>query len=288
MLRRQAETAEVAAPVAAEPQRQAATLLTTGAVNRSVLTATLQKPYSLYPLMLGLLGLAGAGLFSSVTAAVAGGIGVVVGLGGWIVDYFFRHDTLAGALLADYHAARRRQIAEQLETLDSALRDLDFPRGAVQLQELGEKFAGLKAVLDDKMNPGEITYGRYLGVAEQVYLNALDRLHDIASLMHGIDTIDPRYIADRLAALGWRDGMPAPAGSEAAALLERRRLAEEVTARVSDLVAANEAAMTALDATTVRLAGIRTRQGRAEMDMETAMDELTRLAQRATLYDIRQ
>lgn len=294
MLRRQVDTStstEIAPAVevagTAEPHRISAEPFTAGAVRRTVLAAALQKPYSLFPLVIGLLGLTAAGLFGSLEAAVVGGIGVLAGLGGWIVDYFFRHDSLARTLLEDHHAARRRQIADQLEALQRVLEELRFDRGADQLERLGEKFDGLKAVLADKMNPGEITYSRYLGVAEQVYLNALDRLHDVVSLLRGIQAIDTGHIDQRLAELGWREGAAVAADSEIAALIERRRIAQEVAAQADSLVAANETAMTALDATTVRLAGIRTRQGRAAVDMETAMGELLRLAQRASLYDIR-
>ena len=261
----------------------AVTNLSKKAIEKAVLKTALAKPLSLYASVIGVLGCAAAVSFDSVVALAVGVAGLVLGIGSWVVNYFFRYDTFARAYLERLREARLAHIAQKPVQLKERLAGLGFPQGAEQVAKLEEKFAHLKQVLDGKFTRHELTYGRYLAVAEQVFLASLDNLQQVADHLHGIQTIDPDYIQNRLQELGHSGG----AAVEIASLRQRLGLRETMLERARQMAADNETAMTTLDLTTVRLAGIQTTREEASMDMETAMRELTELANRAKAYDRR-
>ena len=63
------------------------------------------------------------------------------------------------------------------------------------------------------------------------------------------------------------------------------QLAEEQNDHIKDWLVANEHAMTQLDHAAMTLAGIETTRGLAKVDLETAMQEMQRLATTTALYD---
>ena len=176
-----------------------------------------------------------------------------------------------------------REQDDKLRELAADFADLDFHKGAAQLRLLREKIDNLAEVLKRRLNAGELTYGRYLGMAEQVYLSALDNLHEVAVALRSVSTIDPGYIGRRL------DELRAGAASseqerELEALSKRHALFQEQNQRIAGLIAQNESAMTVLDKTSTALAGTRTAKGQATMDADRAMAELEDLAKRFGNY----
>ncbi len=168
----------------------------------------------------------------------------------------------------------------ELVLLSAELERLDDPRPAHQLQAIGEKRDNLVAMLDRRLDSGELTYSRYLSTAQQVYLAVISNLREVAVAMGSISTIDPDYIDTRLAELQGEAGESTE--TEVSSLQDRRSLATSQEAKVTYLLAQNESAMTLLDRTSTALADAPI--GLTPQDAEAAMEALEELADRASRY----
>ena len=169
---------------------------------------------------------------------------------------------------------------EELSRLAEELNELDDPRPAHQLNAITEKRDSLVGVLNKRLEAGEMTYARYLSTAQQVYLAGLENLHEVALAEQSVSAIDDDYIAQRLDELAVEDDEATM--KERAALEDRRMLRKTQEKKVSDLLAQNEAAMTALDRTATALADATI--GRQPQDAAAAMDALQEMADRAGKY----
>ncbi len=173
---------------------------------------------------------------------------------------------------------------EEMATLSSDFDELGFEQGNVQMKQLHEKFSNLVEVLKRRLNSGELTYGRYLAMAEQVYLSAMDNLNEVAVALRSVSTIDPDHIERRLGEIRNTDAPTPEQEQEYTALQSRDSLLDEQTRTATRLISQNEAAMTVLDKTAAALAKARMGKGHADMDASVAMDELELLANRAGKY----
>jgi hypothetical protein len=128
-----------------------------------------------------------------------------------------------------------------------------------------------------------MTFSRYLGMGEQVFLGGLDNLARISDALKGFATNDAKDIRARINELK-QDGIDSHAqDQEEAALQARLKLMEQQREKVFGWLAENEAAMTALDRVMAGVAEMNTTQS-ASMKMEDAMKELETLAARAGSY----
>ncbi len=143
-----------------------------------------------------------------------------------------------------------------------------------------EKRNNLVEVLNSRLDSGELTYARYLTTAQQVYLSALDNLREVAIALRTISTIDRDYVEGRLSEL--TDSSADSAVRERTSLEGRLALLTSQEKKVSNMLAQNEAAMTAMDTTATALADAPI--GRTPADAEAAMAELEDLAARAMKY----
>ena len=151
-----------------------------------------------------------------------------------------------------------------------------------QLDALLSKRQSLINVLERRLDAGELTYARYLSTSQQVFASALDNLHEVAVAYESISTIDEPYIARRLAELDADDSDAEAADRERATLERRRELRNDQRRRIAQLLAQNEAALTALNRTTTALADVPI--GKKPEDADAAMDALEALADRAAKY----
>jgi hypothetical protein len=267
------------------PEGEQSRDLSPAAVSRAVLAVTAQKPYVLYPAAVGILGTAASLLLGAsplfVVPAVIGG---AVGLGSWAVDYFLRRDHHASAYLRELQRSLSDRRARAARALETELREADFPEGLAQLERLEDKYRTFKELLDKKLDRNEITYGRYLGMAEQVFLSALDNLQRAVHTLGSVRAIDDDYVAGRIRTLERRHG-PTPAErAERESLRQRLALKVQQQEQLGQWLAQNERAMTQLDLTLAAIAAMRTVRGHATTDLETAMAELAKLAGRASDY----
>ncbi len=179
-----------------------------------------------------------------------------------------------------YEAPKLPEVsAGELRILRAELDRLDDPRPAYQLQAIGEKRDNLTAILDERLQAGELTYSRYQSTAQQVYLAVISNLREVAIAKKSVRAIDLEYIDTRLAELR-AEGPDSQA--EITSLEDRRALATTQDAKATYLLAQNESAMTLLDRTATALADAPI--GIAPQDAEAAMEALKDLADRAGKY----
>lgn len=264
---------------------QGAKDLSQAAVSRAVLAVTAQKPYVLYPAAVGILGtLASLLLGTSPLFVVPAVIGGTLGLGSWAVDYFLRRDHHASIYLRELQRSLSDLRARAAQSLEVELREADFSEGLAQLERLEEKYKAFRSLLDKKLDRNELTYGRYLGMAEQVFLSALDNLQRAVHTLGSIRAIDDDYVGRRIRTLEAERRPSSSEDAELDSLRERLALKSSQQERLEQWLAQNERAMTQLDLTLAAIAAMRTLRGHADTDMESAMAELARLAQRAPDY----
>ncbi len=256
------------------------------AISKAVIRATTQHPSVLYP--------AGAAVVGGLAAIALGpslaALGVLIGGGcvaaaGWAVNHLLRRDHFANRYVKRLREATLAEHARAMEDLERDLKDIGSDAGLNQLRRAREKFNAFTEVLNRKLKPGELTHGRYLGIAEQVYFAVLDNLTRIAGVTRSAKAIDEDYSRRRIAELE-AAGKPSSAMEQELNSLKRRlSLAAEQHEKVGAWLAANEDAMTHLDQTAMALAATETKRGLARVDLETAMAELQRLAGQAQAYD---
>lgn len=255
------------------------------AVRKAVLGRILQSPAFLYPTAVGMLSAMAMGVFDiSALLVGAASVGMGAGLAGLGYLFAFRRDQISRDYLVQMHEtvnARRERLMRQLMV---QMEEVGFSAGLTQLQQLRRKFDNFVAILDQTLAPEEITYGRYRGIAEQVYLSGVDNLDRAAGALASVRTIDPQRIDERLGEIHADGLVTAAEEHELQALQERRGLFVRERERVDMLLAANEKAMTQLDLTAAAIADIRTSSGQASMDMESAMAELQALVQQAPAF----
>jgi hypothetical protein len=250
-------------------------------IKKATLNASVQQPVAVYPTSVGVLAGAYALAFglNPVVAGLCLG-GLALGTGGWLFEYFVRGKTHALRIvnrLRDELAQKRRAAIERIR---GELNELNHTEALQQLDTLIRKFQNFETVLGKKLDVGELTYNRYLAMAEQVFLNSLDNLEQLAFGLQSVAAVDMDSINERLRTTADEEHERAP-------LLERAQLWHDQHKKADELLLENEHAMTQLDRVSARLAEIRTREGHAQMDMENAMAELENLISKASQYERR-
>ena len=254
-------------------------------VRKAVRSRTLQHPLTLYPLVLSALGGLTLFLFDPMVIAFLAAMGgLTLGVGTFVVNYFFRGDNLAHKYLELLQNALREHTKLMIVHLEEDLQELGCERGFRQFGSFSKKFENFKGILDDKLDSGEITYRRYLGIAEQVYFSGLDNLSQAAVILRSMRTIDEVAIESRINEIKTDDIPDDKQKREYEALVGRKNLLVEQGNKIEELLSQNEEALTTLDQTSGALAGIQTKRGYATVDMETAMKELQQMAERAYIY----
>jgi hypothetical protein len=256
------------------------------AISRAVLKQTTQHPSVLYP--------AGAAIIGGL-AAVAMGPGVVVlgaiigggaiALGGWAINQVMRRDYFANRYVTQLREQLLNRHQVEMANIQQGLTELGNDIGLAQLRRVQEKFDAFKIVLSSKLQETELTHGRYLGIAEQVYFAVLDNLSRVVGVSRSMAAIDVDYTVKRLRELEALESRDSAEQLELDTQVDRMKLAEEQNARIKNWLAANEHAMTQLDHAAMTLAAIETTRGLAKVDLETSMAEMQRLAKATALYD---
>ncbi len=256
------------------------------AISKAVRGRVFQSPAFLYPSAAGLLAfmsMAVVEISPLLIGVAAGSLGVgALGLA-WM--FLFRRDLISRDYLGQMHEVMNSRRQLLLKELSARMQELDFAQGTVQLGSLQDKFTNFVGILNQTLSPEEITYGRYLGIAEQVYLSSLDNLEQAIGALTSIRTINPQHIEDRIQGIH-ADGIVTDTEEiEQDSLNQRKDLYDKQLERVAALVAQNEQAMTKLDFTAAAIADIKTQSGQASMDMESAMEELQTLIEKAPKYN---
>ena len=251
-------------------------------IKKAVTKKNLLHPMTLFPSVAGLGTIFGIILLGPWMWVMTAGLFGLSFLS-WGANQFLRFEKLAASHMTALREQLQEKRQQKIALLKDQLHQLGCTSGSSQLGKLHEKYQTFKEVLDQKFNPNEFTYGRYLGMAEQVYLAGLDNLEKISLSLKSISTIDEGYIQGELKSLEGKAGQATQAQRDA--LLERLQIIKDSQDKVQNLLAQNEKAMTQLVTTAARLTDIETAPGQSSMMMDEAMNELSRLTQNMQMYD---
>jgi len=221
---------------------------------------------------------------SPVMAGASLGLGAILLLV-WPI-FVARAATFSNAYY-DTPSRPKRDSPASLAELADELKQLGAVQGAQQMQKLAPLLDNLRAVLNRRLSAGELTYGRYLGAAEQMSNSVIDNLRDVDVTLRSIRNIDAAGIAERLKQLRRGGGFVGEEQRrEIKSLEERSALVDKQNKRVAELLAQNESALTILVDVATAVANTETETGKTAADAEAAMAELERLAKRAGRYSV--
>jgi len=243
-------------------------------------------PLVLYPGVLSLLGGVSFFLFSSpVLALIALGT-FAIGSGTFIVNFFFRRKGIAANYLDEMHERLRQQTEKSLVNLARELKAYGCMKGVDQIKRAKEKYHNFVEILDTQIYKTELTYSRYLGIGEQVYLLILDNLTRITLLLKSMSDDNVNSVSARLKSLGSQLNMTEKQLEEKKILERQLKRLRDQDKFVDNIISTNEIALAKLDETQAAIASIQTKHGRASMEIEDVMSELVRLTEGAEKYDI--
>lgn len=264
----------------------------TASIKRAVRNESFLHPFTLYPAAIGVL--------SGMAAAIYDFPLLFLGMGGFlavsattsVINFFFREDSISSNYLTKLSGEFKKRREVLLKTLKSDLQHCATIKGAEQYGRQGkeqflrvaQKYNQLKELLETKFSTSELTYGSYLGAAEQVYLSVLDNLLKIVSLLKSIETIDIAYIETRNQELEGLNEVTSADEREFETLRKRLELREVQLQQVNTQLTENEESMTIIDETVAAIGGLQTGQGLAENDLQTAMTHLKEIASRTKHY----
>jgi molecular chaperone GrpE (heat shock protein) len=265
-------------------------------IQKAVTAKIIQHPVSTYSIALGTIGLAASLLLFPGSPLLIASLCVLgIGVGSTAINFAFRRKTLEGKHLSYLNKLIDRQKQLVLSRLKrelskfSSSKDLKvFSDQAVkQYEMIRTKFENFKRILSEKFDVSEITYARFFGTTEQLYLSVLDNLEDIMNSLETISNIDETYIEERL---NYLTGLKEPEDAdlrEIETLTVRRELKKKQSEHINELLTINEEAMTQIDISMSAISRIKTKMGRASIDMESARKDLEELINRTKKYSIK-
>ena len=265
------------------------------AASKTIVSKTVQHPITLLSAAIGILSGLSAALFGGWPLTMISIAGLLTSILSWFVNFKLRREVFAN----EYFKELKRQLEKKNEQLMQSIeRALSSDRiiktsgafgkqGSNQYKKIQDKFQTLNRILEQKLNPGELTHERFLGVAEQVYFSVLDNLQNVSTILESTSSIDVDYITERLVELGGKGDLETADVEEMKTLNERMALRDNQFKKVNELLTLNEQAMTKLDQTSSSLASVQTTAGRSSTNFEDALTELEEIATSAEKYSVR-
>jgi predicted component of type VI protein secretion system len=266
-----------------------------GAIQKAVQGKIIQNPVSMYSVALGTVGAIAAGiLFPNLPLIICSAGLCIFGISSIIINFAVRKGIFETRYLAYLNRLLDRQKQLVLTRIKRELTKLSSDKGlkiysdqaVYQFEKIQLKFDNFKRILSEKFDPAEITYGRFFGTTEQLYLSVLDNLEDIMNSLSTASNIDDAYIEERLQYL---NGLSAPEDAdkrEMVTLNTRKELKQKSVERINELLTVNEEAMTEIDVSMSTISQTKTKMGRASVDMEVARQDLEELINRTKKYSI--
>ena len=253
------------------------------AVNQAVLANSLQHPLVLYSAVAGVLAIGSSTVFSlGSLPLILSTSALVISISGWFYQFFSRRDYYSQAYFSKIHARLSREKKQKLTKLKKELQQVESVTGIKQLELLEVKYHNFEEILSSKLSPTEMTYSRYLSMAEQVYLAVLDNLDKVFLTLKSISAVDKTHLNQRLSILEKESSSTTEKEKET--LNRRLNLYEQQQNRTAEIILANERALTELDEVSAKMASVQMNKGRAELDLDIAMEELRHLAERTDRY----
>lgn len=263
------------------------------AIQKAVVQTGMKHPVTLYPMALGVSACVVGALFN---IPILLGSGVGLGFLGpvWAVSQiFFRHEALGSQYLRGLHERQKKYEASLVRQIDTGLKECrrgeelksKADTGIAQLKSIRVKLTNVQELLGMKLSTHEITYGRFLGAAEQVAMSVLDNLNIVVGLLKSATSIDPKYIHQRLKALNAEKSPSSEDRDQLNSLRERLELWNNQLKKVDRLMARNEVAMTEMERISAAVAQWQTGRKFANSDFESAIKQLQQLALQAHEYE---
>lgn len=263
------------------------------AIQKAVVQTGIKHPVTLYPMALGVSACVVGALFN-IPLLLGSGVGL--GLLGpvWAVSQiFFKHEDLGSKYLGVLHERQKKYEASLVRQIETGLKEccrteelnVKATTGIAQLKSIRVKLANVQELLGMKLSASEITYGRFLGAAEQVALSVLDNLNTVVGILKSATSIDPQYIHQRLKELGAEKAPSSDVQDQLDSLRERLELWNSQLQTVDQLMARNEAAMTEMERISAAVAQWQAGQKFAGSDFESAIKQLHQLALQAHEYE---
>jgi hypothetical protein len=266
-----------------------------GAIQKAVQGKIIQNPVSVYSIAIGTVGAIAAGILFPSLLLVICSIGIITfGLFSMIINFALRKNIFETKHLAYLNKLLDKQKQQVLSRLKRELKKLSSDKGlkvysdqaVQQFEKIRTKFDNFKRILSEKFDSTEITYGRFFGTTEQLYLSVLDNLEDIMNSLGTISNIDDGYIKERM---NYLSGLTSPEDAdkrEMDTLTTRKELKRKSLERVNELLTLNEEAMTQIDLSMSTISQTKTKMGRASIDMEVARQDLEELINRTKKYSM--
>lgn len=218
----------------------------------------------------------------TLIAGAAAVIGTAGAATSWLVNYKLRDEHFARSYVAQMTERLEQQRKETMQKIGRDLEKLGMPEAYSQYTRVSDKYALYKKTLSNNLHTGELTYSRYLGTGEQVYLSILDNLSALIHAKQSADGIDEIYIRQRINNL--QDHNDHHAQEELKALNKRLQLKQSQLNHVAEILSENEIAMTQLDLAITAVADLGNATQQTSVDLESAVAELARLAKRTEDY----
>ena len=255
------------------------------AIKKAVSGRILQHPVSVYAVLFGVLGLFFwvIDLLSGMFLFVSIGI-MAIALVSYVFNYF-RRDSIQMRYVAYLNTQMQRRKEQVVARLQQKLQkfgsedDLSLysTQAEEQYRKVKEKFETFIEILQNKLDPTELTFQRFLGTAEQLYLAVLDNLENVVLTLEGMHTTKLEYIDRRLKHLHGLNNPEQADLKEIETLNRRKESWESRRGKVNELLTRNEEAMTEIDLAMAGVTEADTKAGRASVDMEYAREDLDRL-----------
>lgn len=263
------------------------------AVHAGVIKLIFQHGLVLWPLGIGLVSLLGWFLIAEYFFAIFSAC-LFLATGSFIVNYFFREDYFVNKYMEILQKQINENKREKLRFLEKEFEKFKSINGIEnfceqslhQFRTIQDKFQILQNFLSGKLNEGELTFSRYLGASEQIYLSILDNLAEISNLLKGIACSDDgNYLEKRIRELKKNESLNDADKKELKAIEERRNIRDGRIKKINVLITKNEEAITQCDGALVAVNDMKKR-GMAEVDMDTALRELEKIAQNCRRYSV--
>jgi len=263
------------------------------AIRKAVMQTGMKHPVTIYPIAMGIsAGVVGALFNMPMLLGAALGL-ALVGPTWAVLQVFFRHEALGSQYLESLHRRQQQYEAYLVGKIESGLkacaRTKELKHTATtaiaQLKSIRIKLDNVQELLGMKLRTNEITYGRFLGAAEQVSLSVLDNLNTVVSILKSATSIDPDYIQARLQEIAGKSVPSKEDQDQHKSLQERLDLWNRQLQKVAQLMARNEEAMTEMEHISAAIAQWQPDRKFAGSDFEYAIKQLHALALQAQEYE---
>lgn len=263
------------------------------AIQKAVVQSGLKHPVTIYSIALGISAGVVGSLFD-VSMLLGTAIGLTLLGPVWaVLQIFFRHEAVGSRYLDSLHRRQKQYEIQLIDNIERGLRscagvdglDRTAKTGIAQLKSIRIKLDNVKELLGMKLRPNEITYGRFMGAAEQVSLSVLDNLNTVAGILKSATSIDLAYIHGRLREIGENPQSGPEALDQRRSLEQRLDLWNQQIKKIDRLMAGNEAAMTEMETISAAIAQWPQDRKFSNSDIESAIAQLHALATQAHDYE---